>query len=338
MTTHRAPDTTRAPAGTTAGATTIAPWLAGLWAAAYLGLAVLHLLRDTGAPWVSTPASVLGSLSSAQVSVLIVALATLGLGGLVLRGRAPQLAGTTLVVTGLVVALVLADARSLTFLGYLPMVLLGTLGIGPADDVALSVLTPALTSVGESVGGLALVITGATARRQARAGMPWPTRSAWSAARVCRLAVAVAVLVPAFYALTRLAWALDIPFGVRDAFLVALGSGKYAGLGLSIAALVGCLLTVGLAMKWGETFWSWLPVVGGRPVPVGMAVVPAVFVGSMVFSAGLAFWRLLLIGEVSEVPGAEADWAAWLPELFWPLWGLALVVAALAYRARRAGV
>ncbi len=245
------------------------------------------------------------------------------------------MAGGLLVATGLVVALVLADARSLTFLGYLPMVLLGVVGVGPADDVAMSVLAPALTSVGESVGGLALVLTGvATLRASASESFEW---SAQTAARVGRWAVAVAVAVPAFYALTRLAWALDIPFGVRDEFLVELGDARFAGLGLALAAFAGCALTMGLVQRWGEVFWSWVPRIGGRPVPVRMALVPAVFVASVVFSAGLAFWRLVLVGKVTETPGDVADWAAWVPELFWPLWGVALAVAGLAYAARRAG-
>lgn len=325
--TRPVPTTTRRTAG-------LAPWLAGLWSLAYLGLAGLHLARDTGAPWVPTPASVLGSLSSGTVSVLIVALGALGLAGLAVRSRAPQPAGHVLIGTGLVVALVLADARSLTFLGYLPMVLLGLVGVGPAEDVATSVLVPALASVGESVGGLALALSGAAVLRTTGDRAGWPVATA---ARVCRWAVTVAIAVPAFYALTRLAWALGIPFGVRDEFLVELGSGKLAGLGLALTALVGCVLTAGLVMRWGEVFWSWLPVLGGRSVPVGMAVVPAVFVGSVVFSAGLAFWRLVLVGEISETPGAVEDWAAWVPELFWPLWGVALAVAGIAYAARRAG-
>jgi hypothetical protein len=332
MTTLDAPHATRAP---TTPRTGLSPWLAGLWSVTYLGLAGLHLVRDTGAVWVPTPASVLGSLSSTDVSALVVVLAALSLAGLALRLRSPRMAGAVLVATGLVVALVVADARSLTFLGYAPMLLLGAAGVGPADHVAMSVLAPTLASVGESVGGLALVLTGVSTLRATEDG--WSAWPAHKAATVCRWAVAVAVAVPAFYALTRLAWAVGIPFGVSDEFLVELGSGKYAGLGLAVAALVGCVLTVGLVRRWGEVFWSWVPGLGGRRVPVAMAVVPAVFVGSVVFSAGLAFWRLVLVGELDETPGAVADWAAWLPELFWPVWGVALAVAGLAHAARRAG-
>ncbi|MFC7598105.1 hypothetical protein ACFQU3_22535 [Terrabacter sp. GCM10028922] len=328
----------------------LAPLLALAWSLAYLSLAVLHLVGRGFAPWTPTEASVLGSLGARAVSVAIMVLAATALAALALsvpdrpdrahpvgdaRGRTVggRLGPVLLVVVGLLVALTLADTRSLTFLGYLPMVLLGLVGVGPADDVDPALLGPALLAMGQSVGGLALVVTGLTAVTARR-----PGSEAWSSERAARLgrwAAAVAVAVPLFYASTRVAWALGVPFGVRDVFLDELGDARYAGLGLALFGLVGCLLTLGLVQRWGEVFWSWVPGIGGRPVPVGLAVVPATFVASLVTSAGLSFLRLLAVGELSRIPGSEADWAAWAPEMFWPLWGVALGVAALAYRARR---
>ena len=153
--------------------------------------------------------------------------------------------------------------------------------------------------------------------------------------RIGRWAVAAATLVPLSYAVTRIAWAVGLPLGVREEFLDELGSAKWAGLGLGAFAVVGSLLTLGLVQRWGEVFWSWVPVVGGRRVPVGMALAPALFVAAIVSSAGLSFWSALLGGHLADVPGAEEDWAAWAPELLWPVWGVALAVAALAYRSRR---
>jgi hypothetical protein len=66
-----------------------------------------------------------------------------------------------------------------------------------------------------------------------------------------------------------------------------------------------------------------------------MAVVPGLLVAGAVTSASLSFWRLVLAGELSDVPGATSDWAAWAPELLWPVWGVALAVAVLAYLGRR---
>jgi hypothetical protein len=48
-----------------------------------------------------------------------------------------------------------------------------------------------------------------------------------------------------------------------------------------------------------------------------------------------SFGRLLLTGELSRLPGHVEDWAAWAPELLWPVWGVALALACLAYLGRR---
>lgn len=88
-------------------------------------------------------------------------------------------------------------------------------------------------------------------------------------------------------------------------------------------------------MVWGEVFWPWLPRVGGRPVPLALALVPGRLVAGAVLSAGLSFWRLVVVGEFAKIPGARSDWAAWAPELLWPVWGVALAVACLAYLEQR---
>jgi hypothetical protein len=52
------------------------------------------------------------------------------------------------------------------------------------------------------------------------------------------------------------------------------------------------------------------------------------------------FVRLTLRGAISEsftFVGQE-DWAALAPELLWPLWGVALAAATLAYYYRRRGM
>src|SRR5829696_8478824 len=114
-----------------------APWLALVWALAYLGLATLHLTDRGTAPWTPTDASVIGGLDERTVSVALVVLAVIALAALVLTvpvlrrpGRAVdqirrtpvRLGALVLILVGALVALLLADARSLMFLGYLPMV------------------------------------------------------------------------------------------------------------------------------------------------------------------------------------------------------------------------
>jgi hypothetical protein len=69
-----------------------------------------------------------------------------------------------------------------------------------------------------------------------------------------------------------------------------------------------------------------------------LAVVPAFAVALAVASAGLMFVRFAVTGGIAEsFPGEDSDVAAWLPELFWPLWAVALAGAAYAYWLRRRG-
>jgi hypothetical protein len=317
----------------------IAPWLAGLWAATYLPLALLHLARDTAPPWTPTPASVLGTVPSTPGVTLVAVLAALGGIALAVTAaassspRARRGAAWLLAAVGLVVTLAVADVRTLTFLGYGPMLLLGLVGVGPVTDLDPEILADSLRSLGSSLGGAGMLVTATlTLARPGRQPRWW---DAVGARRIGTWAVAVAVLAPVSYAVTRIAWAVGIPLGVREEFLVELGEGKWAGLGLGLFATVGALLTLGLVQRWGRVFWSWLPVIGDRAVPVALAVVPGLFVALVVTSGGLSFWRMLLAGHLSDLPGADQDWAAWAPELLWPAWGVALAVATLAYRRER---
>lgn len=301
----------------------VATAVAAAWAALHLALAD------------SSPVVALAAVS-------LVALALAHRGG----RRSARLAGVLLLASGVVVALVLADQRSLTLLGYLPMVLLHLAGLGPFASQDITIPVSVLLSLSHSIGGVGLLLSGlATLVRSGGRAVSHPgedgeradhlERRRGAAMRVGRWSVAVAVVAPLVYASTRLAWALGIPLGVTDEFLVLLGDAKFAGLGLGLFAIVGALLTLGLVQRWGETFWSWLPIVGGRPVPVSLAVVPGLFIAMAVVSAGIGFARLILGGEVESLPGEPVDWAAWAPELLWVPWGVALGVAALAYRVRR---
>ena len=154
-----------------------------------------------------------------------------------------------------------------------------------------------------------------------------------------RWATGVAVAIPVGYAITRFAWALGVPLGVSQQLLDELGTAVYFGAGLAGLAVVGALLTPGLVERWGEVFPRWLPGLGGRKVPVGLAVVPATVVSVVLASAGLMYVRLAVTGQIAAMfPGENADVAAWLPEMFWPLWAAALAAATYAYWLRRRGV
>ncbi|WP_052436720.1 hypothetical protein [Georgenia sp. SUBG003] len=108
-----------------------------------------------------------------------------------------------------------------------------------------------------------------------------------------------------------------------------------AGVWLGAFAVVGALLTLGLVQRWGEVVPSWVPVLGGRRVPPAAAVVPATFVSVVLVPAGISMTRQVFGRDVGQE--IVENWAAAGPTFLWPVWGLALGAATLAYALRRAG-
>jgi hypothetical protein len=153
-----------------------------------------------------------------------------------------------------------------------------------------------------------------------------------------RWATYTAVVIPLVYALTRWAWALGIPLGITEELLQ---EGQESGMWLGGAALAtvsvgGALLTLGLIQPWGETFPDWIPFLGGKRVPLALAVIPATLISILITAAGVMFIRLARTGVFDRFfgPGNPATYA---PELLWPIWGFALAAATLAYYYRRRG-
>ena len=105
----------------------------------------------------------------------------------------------------------------------------------------------------------------------------------------------------------------------------------WAGAGLGAFALAGAVLTLGLVQRWGEVFPRWMIGLAGRRVPIGLATVPATLVAVFVTSASVGF--LTADGFLTMFTGGLS--LATLPMLLWPLWGVALAAAALAYHLRR---
>ncbi len=267
----------------------------------------------------------LAGLSGTQMSWCLVVLAVSVLGAqavaqLVRRPAALRASGVLMVLTGLLLTVVVSDVRALAFLGYLPMLLLALAGIGPmAGHLDGSVLLDSGAAFAHAVAGVAMVGVGVATLRPAPGH-----RQRW--VRWGRPAVAVAVVVPLVYAVTRVAWAVGIPLGIQQETLDDLGAGRWAGLGLALFAVVGAWLTTGLLARWGEVFWSWVPRWGGRPVSVGLALGPGLVVAGAVTSAGLSFWRLLLTGEPVAGPGRDLGLGRVGPRA---------VLAGLGSRARR---
>lgn len=145
----------------------------------------------------------------------------------------------------------------------------------------------------------------------------------------------MAAVIPSLYALTRFTW-LVYPLGFdREVWESARADGSLlAGVWLGAFAIAGAVLTLGLTMRWGEVFPRWIPRLAGRPVPVRLAVVPASLVALMVLPAGNSMILHVLSQEHGPAEPAS-NWGAVGPTFLWPLWGVALGAAALAYYLRR---
>lgn len=248
-------------------------------------------------------------------------------------GGAPLLAGG---LAALVLTLLTVSVELLAIVGYLPLALvMAPFHEGMRSGLATAVDAGIVTQVVVLAG---VLLWTRTARQQLRTrAVPVPT---WArpeaAARWGRVAVVVAVVPPLGYAFTRFSW-MFYPLGFdREVWEAEQGgSALLPGVWLGSFAVVGALLTLGLTQRWGEVFPRWVPRIGGRRVPVALAVVPAGLVSLILVPAGISMIRAVFRPEAAFDP--VADWAAYGPTLLWPLWGLALGAATLAYALRRRG-
>ena len=160
-----------------------------------------------------------------------------------------------------------------------------------------------------------------------------------------RLLTVIAALAPVPYAIIRFAWALDIPIGIDPQFLRDFSSANpmahITEWVFGSLCIGGGLLTLGLIQKWGEVFPKWFPFIGGKRVPVMLAVIPASIVAIAVTAAGLVFTFSFFAETFHLMPVdnllISQDWGIVGPMIFWGPWGVALGLAAISYYYRRRG-
>ncbi|GAA2985506.1 hypothetical protein [Streptosporangium longisporum] len=146
-----------------------------------------------------------------------------------------------------------------------------------------------------------------------------------AAARWGRPVTIAAALCPLPYALYRLTWLTPWPTDIGAAELAANPGLRMQGLAIGFGALGGSLLTLGLIAGWGEVWPRWVPVLHGRPVPVRLPVT----------AGGLVAGACCLASPGLTVNAVQ--WGQPLLLLLWPypVWGVLLAAAVLAYRLRR---
>lgn len=171
---------------------------------------------------------------------------------------------------------------------------------------------------------------------------PVPPVPSGTARPVPRWADRVAHLVPLTVlpsGLWRIALGIGVPVGFPEGdgmvdFPHPIGT-PYV-FALSILSECLALLTIGLVRPWGEVFPRWLPLVGGRDVPVAFAVgaasLGAVAVTLIGFSAATNWSDEM---SAPESPDGAAEWvmtAAYAPFL---AWGPLLAIVTVHYFLRR---
>jgi hypothetical protein len=194
----------------------------------------------------------------------------------------------------------------------------------------------AAAAVAGSVGLVLLAVRLGGRRAAARETLPDGT--VWTVPSPCQRRTArTAAAVPLLgFSLPHWLWAAGLPVGTdQGAELAEISSWLWA---LGLVAAAGGALTLGLVRPWGQRVPLWVPVLGGRPVPALLAVVPAAVV-----AAALAQYGAMMTGCAGTVLARRAErcFAAdrdylisnWLFTATYPvflLWGLLLAAAAVA--------
>ncbi len=314
------------------------------WAAAYATIALIWTVTGDGFPFGTENPDSMGPLRAlpAEVGAPLFAgvLVATAVAALIMVGDARPTAPlrTALLGFGWLVAgallVIVPEVNLLALVGYAPVLIVGApFGFPPGVDYSAAFSWPLLNQAFAVLGGFLVAGTVLAWQRRTRARTAEP---AWAtppaAARWGRWAVYVAVAIPLIYAVTRYAWLLGIPLLVNDAFVDELHAdgGAWAGAWLATFAVIGAVLTLGLVQRWGERFPRWMLGLAGRPVPIKLAVVPASVVSVLVTSAGLS-----LSTQLSAFSGMVDGFWIYVPQLLWPVWGVALGAATLAYYLRR---
>ncbi|RKT86126.1 hypothetical protein SAMN05421805_10219 [Saccharopolyspora antimicrobica] len=295
------------------------------WAAGTVGLALLAIPLVCWAVGAPNPLAAPGTSSGRTLAFLpqpaahlvMIACGALIIAAAVVRG---ERIGTAVRIAALGAFALLLDSGALAAIGYLPFMVVSAV-TGHVDKLAAYLSVPLLMQLAMAVAAASLLWT--VVARQAPGGA---VAHELARARTARW-TKIAMIAPLVYAATRFLMVLDVP-----GFAVPMDAvDKGAGLGLAVAATGGAVLTWGLIRPWGERWPRWMPRVAGREVPVNFPVVAALSVSVLVMTAAKE------ILSIAAVPGSALSAApmAWLPMLLWPLWSVALALAALNYRARR---
>lgn len=160
-----------------------------------------------------------------------------------------------------------------------------------------------------------------------------------------RRAAAAAVVIPLVgFVLPHWLWVAGVPVDTIAIEEIREVSGSLWVLG-AVPAL-GALLTLGLVRRWGRIFPSWFPVVGGRPVPRLLALIPALLVAGLLAQYGAMLTgcsSVTLLGVTDSCYDTGRDYLVhnWAFTATYPVflaWGVTLGATAVGYHSSPAAV
>ncbi|WP_379346678.1 hypothetical protein [Paenibacillus sp. GCM10027629] len=240
-----------------------------------------------------------------------------------------------------ILCFVIPDSRLLVTVAYTPISLIGAIFFKlPVHYYFDHITWPVINQLISIAGGWLWAGTALSFQRKSINACSYCGRKSdairWmasdSAVRWGRWITYVAILAPAYYDITRIAWLLGIPLGVTKEFYQSLqdSGAVWAGAGLALVSISGAMLIHGLIKPWGEVFPRWIPFMVGKRVPPALAIVPAGFVSILFTVTGT--------GAVLDFSFSNLqNWGASTPLLLFPIWGIALGVATIFYYYRRQG-
>lgn len=215
--------------------------------------------------------------------------------------------------------------------GIVTWAVVGMHGAELASSVAVSlvgVLPGALLAAVHLLAAVALIAQ-TVSRRGGRGGAftRWVLRH-----RRAITIVAACCAVP--YAFARLTWLTPWPLlAPAELDFAAMPMVLLTGLSLGAAMLAGGVLTLGLILPWGRRFPRWMAGVGGSPVPIALAVVPASVVAALFTVGGVDIALSVFDGTIGDGSAAQVlELVLVFP--FW-LWGPLLALATWGYAMAR---
>jgi hypothetical protein len=342
------------------------PYAVVVWSLVYAAMGLYWAIGGQGFPYTPGPipdplAPLAGrfGLAASWIIVILEGIPAVFVGVAMLRGGQSKVLRPFLIAAGVLLAGVLlvlmTGLNLLVKVGYIPAAVFGLFTAEKSQGylqawTEWATIHQLLCLVG---GFLWLAATVSFVNRSSgacpycgRRDGPEGWNSPSNAARWGRIALYVAIVAPIFYALTRTAWAVGIPLGMSaEALHLGQESGTWIkGLSLAGFGLVGVVLMLGLVQRWGEVFPRWMIGLGGRRVPIALAVIPASLTAVLLIVGGIGIW-VDLPGMAANAAAAGAEGTVLVgelifqvgPTLLFPLWGAALAVATLGYYYRRRG-